>query len=196
MRLTIAVLLGGLVMTLWGAFANMVVPIGQMSMRAPLSEDPILATLKTNLPAEQGIYLVPHFNEAYKNDPKAMEAFSTKTSSSPYAFIVYSPIGSDSLSMGPNILRQWISDTLAAFILALVMLRSPVSARRGLLLGLAFGTFAWIAVAVPFWNWYRFPAGFTFGTLIEQGVGWTLAGTVVGWWLGRSRRATGRPNLR
>ncbi|MET0936991.1 MAG: hypothetical protein ABWX83_13440 [Luteibacter sp.] len=191
MRLTVAVLLGGLVMFLWGAFAHMVVPIGELSMGTPTNEDKILAALSENLPKEQAIFILPHFDMATKNDPKAVEAFSVKAKSSPFAFIAYAPYGKDYMQMGYNLFHQWLSDTLAALLMALVMLRaSSLGAVRGLAIGLAFGVFAWLSISVPYWNWYRFPGAFTLGYLLEQGFGWLLSGAAMGWWLGR------RPALR
>jgi hypothetical protein len=185
MRIAVATLLGGLVMFLWGAFAHMVLPIGEMSVRAPVNEDKVIAALHDNLPSEHAIYMLPYFDMAKHNDPKATEAFSIKAASSPYAFIVYAPYGHDPMQMGYNLFHQWLSDTLAALLIALILIRSTVSAMRGLYTGLAFGVFAWLSLSVPFWNWYRFPAAFTLGTLIEQAFGWLLAGAVMGWWLGR-----------
>ena len=49
----------------------------------------------------------------------------------------------------------------------------------------AIGVFGWLANIVPQWNWYRFPADFAFGNLIDEGVGWLLAGVAIAWWLGR-----------
>jgi|GEM_PF-5874223 len=83
MRIVLAAVIGGLVMTLWGAFANMVVPIGQMSMKAPVAEDTVLAAVRQGLPAEQGIYVLPHFQESMRIDPAALEAFSAKMKTSP-----------------------------------------------------------------------------------------------------------------
>jgi heme exporter protein D len=185
MRIAIATLLGGLVMFLWGAFAHMVLPIGEMSVRAPLNEDKVLAALHENLPNEHAIFILPYFDMAKHDDPKAVEAFSTKAKASPFAFIVYAPYGRDYMQMGYNLFHQWLSDTIAALLIALILVRSTVNVIRGLYTGLAFGVFAWLSLSVPFWNWYRFPMAFTFGTLIEQAFGWLLAGAVIGWWLGR-----------
>jgi hypothetical protein len=188
MRIAIAALLGGLVMFLWGAFAHMVIPIGEMSMRAPVDEDKLMTALHENLPAEHAIFVLPYFDMAKADDPKAKEAFSAKAKASPFAFIVYSPYGRDYMEMGANLFHQWLSDTLAALLIVLILIRGAVSAVRGLYVGLAFGVFAWLSLMVPFWNWYRFPAAFTVGTLIEQAFGWLLAGAVMGWWLGGSTK--------
>jgi hypothetical protein len=191
MRIAIATLIGGLVMFLWGAFAHMVLPLGEMSMRAPLDEDKVLSALHDGLPAEHGIYVLPHYDMAMHGDDKAVAAFSAKAKASPYAFIVYSPYGKDPMAMGGNLFHQWLSDTLAALIVVLVMLRAGTGVVRGLYVGLAFGIFSWLSLSVPYWNWYRFPGAFTAGTLVEQAFGWLIAGAAAGWWLGRRGRGAG-----
>jgi hypothetical protein len=192
MRILVATLLGGIVMFLWGAFAHMVVPIGELSMGAPVNEDKIIASLRDDLPQQQAIYVVPHFDMAMRKDQAAVDAFSAKAKASPYAFIVYAPYGKDPMQMGYNLFHQWLSDTLAALLMVLVMIRcAGLGVVRGLTIGLGFGVFAWLSISVPYWNWYRFPSAFTLGYLLEQGFGWLLAGAAAGWWLGRGRSTLG-----
>jgi len=188
MRIAIATLIGGIVMFIWGMFAHMFLPIGNMSMRAPLDEDKALAALHDSLPAEHGIYVLPYFDPAKGGDEAAMKTYSGKAQSNPYAFVVYTPNGKDPMASLPyNLFHQWLSDTIAALIVALVMIRAGTGVMRGLLTGLGFGIFVWLSLSVPYWNWYRFPGAFTLGTLIEQAFGWLLAGAAMGWWLGRKR---------
>lgn len=191
MRIAMATLIGGLVMFLWGAFAHMVLPLGEMSMRAPLDEDRVIASLKQGLPAEAGIYVLPHFDRGAAGDEKARAAFSVKAVASPFAFIVYEPHGRDSMQMGGNLFHQWLTNTLGAWILALVMIRAGVGVTRGLVLGLAMGVFSWLSISVPYWNWYRFPDAFTVGSLLEIAFGWLLAGASTGWWLRRGASPAG-----
>ena len=56
---------------------------------------------------------------------------------------------------------------------------------RRVVLSIAIDLFAWLQVSVPYWNWYRFPADFTVGNLLEVVLGWALAGAAMAWWLGR-----------
>lgn len=187
MRIAIATIIGGLIMFLWGAVAHMALPLGEMSMKAPTDENRLLDTLRGSLPQEDGIYVIPHYDPAMHGDDKAIQAYVAKAESNPYAFIVYQPQGRNPMAMGHNLFHQWVSDTLAALIVALILVRAGASASRGLLFGLGFGIFTWLSLSVPFWNWYRFPAPFTFGYLVEQAIGWLLAGAAMGWWLGRKR---------
>jgi len=190
MRIAIATLIGGLIMFFWGAFAHMVLPLGEMSMRAPTDENRLLETMRTALPQESGVYVIPHFDPSMRNDDKALQAYIAKNEANPYAFIVYQPEGRNPMAMGHNLFHQWLSDTAAALIVTLILGAAGASFGRGLMFGIGFGIFTWLTLSVPFWNWYRFPAPFTFAYLIEQVVGWLLAGAAIGWWLGRKRART------
>ena len=50
------------------------------------------------------------------------------------------------------------------------------------------GLFSWLTVSAPWWNWYRFTDAFTLGSLLEQVIGWAIAGVAIAWWLGRGQR--------
>jgi hypothetical protein len=53
------------------------------------------------------------------------------------------------------------------------------------------GLFEWLDINVSYWNWYKFPTAYTLAALVEQLVGWTLAGLVMALILrGRSRATT------
>ena len=41
------------------------------------------------------------------------------------------------------------------------------------------GVFEWLDINVSYWNWYKFPTAFTVASLVEQLIGWTLAGLVM-----------------
>ncbi|TCV93153.1 hypothetical protein EC912_10512 [Luteibacter rhizovicinus] len=187
MRILIAGLIGGVVMFIWGAFAHMALPIGELSMRAPASEGQVIDALRAGLPQQEGIYVLPWF-DMKRHDDASVKAYAERSAANPYAFIVYQPQGRDSTNMVRELPTQWISDTLAAILVAAGMLWCTPVRRRRVLLAVAFGVFSWLSISVPYWNWYRFPLAFTFGSLLEQGFGWLLAGAAMAWWLGRGDR--------
>lgn len=187
MRTLIAGLIGGIVFFLWAAVAHMVLPIGEMGMRQPVAEEPLLAVAKENMPAA-GIYMVPGLSPEQMKDESAVKAYSEKAKSNPYAFVVYQPQGRDGMDMGGNLLTQFISDTLSAFVVAFVLGLGAFGFSKRVFIATALGLFSWLSINVPYWNWYRFPLDFTLGALVEQVVGWLLAGAAMAWWLGRGRR--------
>ena len=190
MRILIAGLIGGIVMFIWGVVAHMALPLGQVGIDQPVNEDVVLIATKTGLPPQDGIYMLPSFDMAKEHGPADFEAFSRKNEASPYAFIVYNAQGRDPVKMGGNIARQWASDTLGALVVAFILAFTAVSFGRRVMFAGLFGVFAWLTVSVPQWNWYRFPFDFTFASLIEQVIGWLLAGAAIAWWLGRAPRGT------
>lgn len=187
MRVFITGLIGGIVFFLWGAFAHMALPIGEMGMKAPQDEKAVMQGLKSGL-ASEGIYYLPYLAPDKMQDEAAKAEYSERAKDNPYAFVVYQPQGRDSLEMGRNLGIQFVSDTLSALVVAFVLALGNFGFGRRVLTAAAIGLFSWLTVSVPYWNWYRFPTDFTVGNLVEQVVGWTLAGAAMAWWLGRSRR--------
>jgi hypothetical protein len=180
--------MGGIVMFIWGAVAHMALGLGNVGIHQPVGENVTLGTLRPGLGDQAGVYIVPSVDPAKMHDKEVMATYSAKTKNSPYAFIVYMPQGEDLSDMSGQLPRQWASDTLSALALAFVMGLVAFSFMTRLSIALAASVFAWLSTLVPYWNWYRFPTNFTLAALIEQVVGWLLAGAVMAWWLGRNGR--------
>lgn len=188
MRLVIAALLGGLVVFAWGFVSHMVLPVGEMGHEMATSEDVVLAALQEGLPAREGVYHVPGLAPDQYDDPDAAAAYSAKALASPNAVIIYQPTGRDGMDMAPQLVKEWVTNTVSALLLAWVLSLGAFGFGRRVAIATAMGVFAWLVVSVPYWNWYRFPLEFTVGSLIGHGVGWLLAGLVMAWWLGRQGR--------
>ncbi|OOG64396.1 hypothetical protein B0E46_06960 [Rhodanobacter sp. B04] len=188
MRVLVAGLIGGILMFVWGVVAHMALGLGNVGIRQPADESAVLATLHEGLGEQAGVYMLPSFDPKQMNDPYKVRAYQQKAIRSPYAWVVYLPQGDDMLQMQQQIPRQWASDTLGALALAFVMGLAGLGFRRRLAVAAAVAVFAWLSTMVPYWNWYRFPLDFTWAALIEQLVGWLLAGAAMAWWLGRGER--------
>lgn len=185
MRVLTAGLIGGIVMFLWGVAAHMALGLGSVGLRLPVNENVALSGLQEGLGGKAGVYMLPALDPKQMNDPAVVQAYSIKAVRSPYAWVVYQPQGTDMMRMGPQIGRQWASDTLAALALAFVMGLVTLGLRRRLAVAAAATVFAWLCTMLPYWNWYRFPLDFTLAALAEQLIGWLLAGAAMAWWLGR-----------
>ena len=188
MRVLVAGLIGGIVMFLWGVTAHMELSLGEVGLKLPVNENVALSGLQEGLGGQAGVYLLPSLDPKKMNDPAEVQAYSIKAVRSPYALVVYQPHGTDMMQMGPQIGRQWASDTLSALALAFVMGLAVLSFRRRLAVAAAAAVFAWLSTLLPYWNWYRFPLDFTLAALAEQLIGWLIAGAAMAWWLGRGER--------
>ncbi|HJR73135.1 MAG TPA: hypothetical protein VJ806_05800 [Luteimonas sp.] len=189
MRLLVAAIVGGIVMFVWQAVAHMALPIGEMGMKTASGQETAIAALQASATDGGGVYMLPGMSPEQWADEKAKAAFQEQYKSSPYAFVVYRPEGNPALvDMVPNLAKQFVSDVIAAFLVAWVLALGAFGFGKRVLIAGALGLFAWLAISVPYWNWYLFPVSFTVGALVEQVVGWLLAGVAIAWWLGRAER--------
>ena len=184
MRVLVAGLLGGLTIFFWGFISHMLLPLGEIGIDVTSGEDAVLQSLRATLPHE-GIYLLPGLAREQYEDPKATAAYSAKALANPYAFIVYQPQGKDDLDMTGNLAREWLGNTLSALLAAVLLTLGKFSFMRRVSIAGGLGIFAWLAISLPYWNWYRFPLDFTLANLLQQVIGWLLAGAVMAMWLGR-----------
>ncbi|HWU74906.1 MAG TPA: hypothetical protein VN043_00255 [Rhodanobacter sp.] len=188
MRVLTAGLIGGIVMFIWGVAAHMALGLGNVGIHLPANENIALSGLQQGLGGQAGVYMLPSLDPKQMGDANEVRAYSIKAVRSPYAWVVYQPQGTDMMQMGPQIGRQWASDTLSALALAFVMGLVVLSFRKRLAVAAAAAIFAWLSTMLPYWNWYRFPLDFTLAALAEQLIGWLLAGAAMAWWLGRGER--------
>ena len=188
MRILVAAIFGGIVMFIWGAIAHMALDLGNPGIHQPAHEDVVLSSLHEGLGPTPGVYILPSFDPKQWNDQAARTAYAQKTRTSPFAWVVYLPQGEDMTNMSRQLPRQWASDTLASLALALVMGLAAFGFGKRMGLAAAAVLFAWLSTLVPYWNWYRFPDALIWAALLEQLIGWLLAGAVMAWWLGRRER--------
>lgn len=186
MRISIAALMAAIIMFVWGFVAYMILPIGEMGFHQPNAEDPIIAAVQNGVPSE-GIYMLPNIApEDYQDEAKAA-AFTEKALSNPYVMVVYSPEPADPMDMGKNLGIQFVSLLLASLLAAFAASFAKSFGQRWTVV-MAIAGFGWLMHTIPMWNWYRFPADFVLGRLIEHGVGWGLAGLAIAWWLSRGSK--------
>lgn len=183
-------LLGGIVMFFWGFVAHTMLPLGEIGMHqaSEAQQDAVLGSLKENLQAGAGVYIVPMDMAAMEN-PEVAKTFGARALANPYALIVYQPQGMDMVNnMGGNLAMEAGTNVLSALLAGLLVSFATVGFGTRVLLVFGTGVFGWLANAVPAWNWYRFPGDFTLAALVEQGVGWLLAGLAIAWALKRFGR--------
>jgi len=87
--------------------------------------------------------------------------------------------------MTSQLVTQFITNFLSAILAAFVLAATAWTFGARVIGSLVFGVFGWLMNIVPQWTWYRFPSDFVVGNLLEEGIGWLLAGIAIAWWLGR-----------
>ncbi len=172
LRVLLAALVGAVIVFTWGAVAHMALKIGENATQSLPNADALVPQLQTSM-NERSVYFFP----PEEGDTKeAMEAWKAKYEAGPRGIIVYDPTP-DIAPMSPTMLgTEFATNFIGALIAAIIlsMLCGPLIL-RGILIGL-MGVFAVMAIDLSYWNWYRFPMEFVTASLIEQSVGWVLAG--------------------
>lgn len=184
--------LGGLVVFLWGFLSHMVLPVGEMGWSQMPIDSPLLEAMKTELPAE-GLYAFPGKEVGRKQTEAEDAVWRGKFKRGPNGLLLYHPTGGDPIS-ARRLATELATDIFGALLLAYLLVAvagstgAQVPLAKMLRISFAAGLFSWVSIEIAYWNWYGFPDGFVLGELIDQLVGWTLAGLVMALYWRRAER--------
>jgi hypothetical protein len=176
-RILIAALLGGLANFLWGAVSHMVLPTGDMGLKALPQEDAVVAAMRQTI-HEKGVYFIPGMDMHKKMTAEQQSAWEGKIKSGPVALLVYQPAGGQTLSLRP-LLIELLSNIAAALVAAIALARMTGGYAGRAFTVMLLGLFAWLSISVSYWNWYQFSDAFTRAEAVDQILGWLVAGLVI-----------------
>ncbi len=190
-KILIAGLLGGLVNFAWGAVFHMFLPLGTAGMSRLPNEDDALEAIRENVRGP-GLYVFPWMEDpgdASKERKEAIEKeWTEKYRRGPSGLMVLLPRDQD--PMRPTQLLTEFASNVVCALVAAALLGQAVKAGTGypgcVVLCALLGFFASVSIDVSYWNWRGFPTDFLKGALVEQTVGWGLAGLAIGAILRRS----------
>jgi hypothetical protein len=178
-RLLVAGVLGGVALFVWGFLSHVILPLGQTGLRTLPDEVLVVGPMQQSL-QEPGIYVFPGMNPDLQSDPAVVEAWAEKHRAGPRGLIVYNPEGADPMSP-TQLAIELLSNILAAVVAAYLISKTGAPMARVIWLSMLLGLFAWAVVHVSHWNWYGFPGDYTAAALLDEVVGWSLAGVAMGW---------------
>lgn len=177
-RILLAGLLGALVAFAWSAFVHM----NPLTCAFGLSmfnekEDAVLAELRSH-DLSPGLYFFPGMDMS-KNMSKEQEAaWTSKFKAGPSGLLLLQPKGGE--PMEPRqFLTEFFSTALCAIIAATILATTIGSVTCRAVMVAMMGLFGWLALSVSQWTWHHYPFSFIALDLIDQTVGWLLAGFVI-----------------
>jgi hypothetical protein len=172
-----AAIAGGIVVFVWSALSHMALPLGTAGIRSIPNEERVAQAIRGTI-TEGGLYFFPGFDASHTMTAEEQRAWTERYRRGPSGILVVQPGGRDPMST-QQLVVELIADILAAGVAAFVLggLGGSFVARASAV-GL-LGVFEWLDINVSYWNWYKFPTTYTVAALIEQVVGWTLAGLVM-----------------
>ncbi|NND06527.1 MAG: hypothetical protein HKN87_09110 [Saprospiraceae bacterium] len=178
-KLLIGSLVAAIILFIWQFLSWQALQLHGAETQHTMNQQKILPVLSENL--EEGQYMLVTVPEGTGGDqmmdPEVIEAMT----GNPWATVNYHP--SFEMNMGMNLLRGFVMDFLAAFLLVWVLLKmSNLDFRTALLTSVAIGFIGYFTI--PYLNhiWYETD---TIGYLIDAVVGWGLVGAWLGWYLNR-----------
>jgi len=186
-RRLLAAIAGGIVVFVWSAVSHMALGLGSAGIRTLPNEERMAQAIR-GVVTEPGLYFFPGMDPSRKMTPEEERAWTERYRRGPSGLLVVQPGGREPMEPTQFVV-ELLADILAAGVAAFILagLGGPLLARAGAV-GL-LGVFEWADLSVSYWNWYKFPTLYTGAALVEQVVGWTLAGLVMALML-RPRPAT------
>ena len=174
----IAVLVSAVILFLWQFLSWSMLGVHQSEFKYTANQEKILEALGQYLD-EEGTYMLPGVPPGTPMDQEQtlMQAHEGK----PWAHISYHK--SYSTAMGMSLLRGFLTDLVAAFLLVWVLMKIENRNLTTVLLGsLAVGLVGYLTI--PYLNsiWFETKS---MGYLIDSVVQWGVVGLWLGWWLNR-----------
>ena len=105
-------------------------------------------------------------------------AWEARYRTGPTGMLIYHPTGETAVSP-KKLLIQLLSNLLAAAIVAFVVSLMLAPYWQRVLAIALLGGFACLTISTIYWNWYGYPTSFFIAQVIDQVVGWLLAGLAI-----------------
>lgn len=189
MKMLLGSVLAAIVTTLWGFLSWAVLGWHMNGMHSFKSEAVVAEVLRENATNGHGIYMLPWRQEPRADTPaeeKArMERKNTEAmNGGPYAYAIVRP-GKAVVSMSKNVLLSLLRGFIAALILSALMhhLAQPYIGRVTFVA--AAGAFAGLVADMPMWIWFENPTRQFVVDMADHVIEWTLAGMVLGIFVGK-----------
>lgn len=181
-RILLAGILGGVLVFFWGYVSHVLLPLGEVGIKEFPQEEPVVTALRDNI-TEPGFYFFPGMaGHGMARDAATMKAWEEKYRQGPRGILIYHPQGA--LPMEPKQLgTELVADILAA-LLAAWLLAQAVGSFTGygarVVFVVVLGLFGAIATNLSYWNWYGFPTDYTLANVVNEVLGWVIAGLGMG----------------
>lgn len=185
-RLLLAGVLAGIVVFVWSALSHMVLGLGEAAVKTIPNESSVLSTMNQNI-KEPGFYLYPGGMEEIQKAPQSERDALTKKweetyKTQPHGVLVLTPPSGAVFNFPKLLVNELLSNVLGGLIAAWLFslaIGSLGSFPMRVLFVAALGLFAALAIDLSYWNWYGFPTKYLFSSLIDNTIGWALAGVVL-----------------
>ena len=174
-RTLLAGVVGGIIAFIWSAIVHMTpftMTLGLSALNE--KEEAVLSGLRANDLAP-GLYFFPGIDMTKRMTKEEEAAWTAKFKAGPSGLLLLQPKGGEPME-ARQLLVELISTLLCAIIAATILSTTIGSISCRAIMVAMMGLFGWLAISVSQWNWYHYPFDFIALDLIDQAIGWFLAG--------------------
>ena len=165
MKIAIATVVAGIIMFVWGFLSWTVLPWHKVDVHQFQDESLVMQTLTAQGP-ESGIYWVPGNEEDY-------------TPETPGAFVNLLNEGYGT-GMGQMMIGGLVCNLIFAFLTIMLLAKTSGMSYGGKVGFITMvGFLVALGSALPYWNWFGFPAGYSLVQIADVTIMWLLAGLAI-----------------
>lgn len=166
--LMVGAVIGGVLLFLWGALYNTVLPFASRTLDAFANDQEVVESIRRSAP-RNGIYL---------------------SDKGVFAAVDLRPDGSVRVpSLGVPMGIELLADLGIGLMLTIVLLNTGRSGLPRPAVVAAAALAAGLGISLSHWNWFGFSTGFTAAEILEVVFGWLLVGLVLARLIDRLARA-------
>jgi hypothetical protein len=190
-RIILAGVLGAVAMFIWTAIAHMATPLADAGISEIPNEEAVLAAMESGIGAKGGLYMFPGMglgpDATHAQQSEAMKDYEAKLAKNPSGLLLYHPAGSRAMEMPKHLTIEFITQLVQGLLMVALLAQTRLVTFGG---RVAFVTVAGILAAittnVSYWNWWGFPATYTFPYMFIRIVGFFVLGLVAAFMLRKS----------
>ena len=168
-RVVLAGVLGGVALFFWGGLSHMMIGLGNVGIQN--IQQPVYDAMKMAI-TQPGFYFFP------ESDMKG--TIKDEYKGGPIGIVIFKPTGAGASMTGQLVneaVLNVVQALLAAFLLSLAVTLTRYPKRVGFVFVL--GILSAIATNIEYWNWYGFPASYTWASIVDKLIGFMVVGLVV-----------------
>jgi hypothetical protein len=174
----LAAILGAVIFFIWSAVVHMNPLTGPMGLSMlNEKEDAVMAALNENV-QQPGLYFFPGMDRSKHLTKEEEAAWTVKYKAGPSGLLLIQPKGGDPM-MASQLVISFISDLFCALLAAFILASTVGCCARRVAIVASLGLFSWLAISIQQWDWYEFPFTFVMLDVINQVIGWMLAGLLM-----------------
>ncbi len=189
MKLLLASLLAAIVSFAWSYVSWMQLDWHEAGVRDFKDEVAVIDAIKENATGGRGIYMLPYnrkpLNFASEEEKAQLKANHEKAlNDGPYMYAIVRP-GKKDGDMTQSLIRGFVRSLLASLLIGALMTPLVISYAGRISFAAALGAFAGLAVDVQQWIWFELPTRDLIVNMADHFIEWSLAGVVLGLFLGK-----------